>query len=316
MKQIIPLFLLLALLLAGCQSAPAEPPESGNSVPPPPGSSGPSEPLQFAEEETAFPIPAGESFFLTYWDGNTLLEQFCHGEADLNALSRALPEIRGIAAENWTVPESPWPIYGLETSGTEEDFKAAYCGGVWLDSFGHVLQADLDFPALWEQFAQDPTPRTAPQPAIRELALRSGAWDSRALRQAEKEAPSSLVPMDLTISGSGVGWTITNQTGQAITTGNGSTAVPQVLLDSVWYNVPALSGGHYAWTMEAYSTAPGETFSGTLWQAPYGPLPDGDYRLVLHWSTEAGLPGLSAAPFHVQDGVFSPSEARTRIPNR
>lgn len=310
MKRACFLFLLLALL-AGCQTAePASGEPSAASTeplaapaqpdPPPPGSGWDSRPRPIV----TIPAPE-ESFFLTRWDGETLLEQFCCSKEDLEALS--LSQVQGYAVgETWDVPEDPWPIYGLRVSGPEKDYEAAFCGGTWLDSEGYLLQeADVDFPALWERFARSPQPRTGPQPAVRELALCSGQWDSRFLREAEEAA--SLVPMTLTVSGGGIGWTIENRTAQTIETGNGSTAVLQVLLDGVWYGVPTLSGAHYAWTAEACSTPPGETFSGVFWQAPYGPLPSGDYRLALRWTAPDGQTGWSASPFQVRGGAFAPA---------
>lgn len=310
MKRLPILFLLLALLLTGCQTAPIP-----DDSPSPLDSESPSQPLRPAEAETAVTIPktpSTASFFLTRWDGETLLEQFCYTQEDIDALAQALPAVQGITLTDWTAPEAPWPIYGLRIGGVEEDFEAAYCGGVWLDSEGHVLEADVDFPALWEQFAQSPESRTAPIPAVRELALSSGVWDPRFLTEAKGENLTDLVPIELTVSESGVNWTIENRTGVEIVTGNRSTAVPQVCLDGVWYNLPTLSGKHYAWTSEACSTPPDETFSGALWAEAYGPLPDGNYRLVLSWSSDAHPAGAwTAAPFRVWKSAFASALAES-----
>lgn len=309
MKRRISLLFLSLFLLAGCQATPAGAPETAGPQTPEPPISSPASPALAEEMTAAVPeTPDTASFFLTYWDGEVLLKQFCYSQAEAAALAQTLPEVRGLALESWTAPEDPWPIYGLQIGGVEEDFEAAYCGGVWLDSQGHILQADVDFPALWEQFAKDPKAASVPYPAARELALASGAWDTRFLTASEL-TPSEAAPMALALSEDGVSWTITNQTGTEIFTGDGSAAVPQVLLDGVWYSVPTLSGQHFGWNSIAVSTPNGETFSGTLWREPYSPLPNGEYRLALHWTTDAGRSSLACAPFRVQNGVFSPAEA-------
>ena len=287
--------LVLALLLTGCQTLPKEAPS-----PAPPDASG--EPLPVSDESEP-PSPgsgwdgrprptvtvpaAGESFFLTCWDGEVLLEQFCHTQSDRDALAEALPSVRGYeTGDSLQLPEDPWPIYGLRVSGGEGDFEAAYCGGLWLDNCGNALrEADVDFPALWEQFASNPRAGDVrSQPALRELALCSGTWD-----------PRSMVPAE---------HPITNGLEEEIFHGNGGTAWPEVLLDGAWYQVPIRSDKNYCWTMEGYTTRSGESYAGSLWQEPYGILPDGDYRLVLDFSSDAAGKGYAAAPFAVQNGRF------------
>lgn len=335
-NRILAAVLIPLLLLTGCQTPPEDsplPPDapeetgatkiSDPSNPPPPGSGWDSRPLRLADEITVVSIPETPdtaSFSLTYWDpayedGQVLLVQSCYTQSDRDALTEALPEVRGWAIEEdgRVLVNESLPIYGLRTEGVEEDFEAVCQGRLWLDNQGHVLSLSdaTDFSALWERFAQEPRERDLYihkknlyfQPALRELALCSGTWDPRFMVPADHPV-SGAVSMELTATESGLAWTVTNGLGVEIHHGNCSHAVPEVLLDGQWYKVPTFTGKHYAWTLEAYMTQPGETYSGTLWQEPYGVLPDGEYRLVFDVSPSAAEEVWAAAPFSIQDGQF------------
>lgn len=336
-NRILAAVLIPLLLLTGCQTPPEDsplPPDapeetgmaevSNESNPPPPGSGEGSRPLRLAGEITPVSIPRTPdtaSFSLTYWDpayedGQVLLTQSCHTQSDRDALAEALPEVRGWAVEEdgRMLINGSLPVYGLRVGGVERDFEAVCQGRLWLDNQGHVLSLsdEPDFSALWERFASEPVecdlylrPQNLYfQPALRELASCSGTWDSRFMVPADHPV-SEAVSMELRVTeNNGLDWTITNGLAVELHHGNGSHAVPEVLLDGAWYKVPTHTDTHYAWTLEAYRTQPGETYSGAFWQEPYGILPDGDYRLVFDVSPSAAEEVCAAAPFTVQDSQF------------
>ncbi len=342
-NRILAAVLIPLLLLTGCQTPPEDSPlppdapeETGTagrgtgaakisdpSNPPPPGSGWDSRPLRLADEITVVSIPETPdtaSFSLTYWDpayedGQVLLVQSCYTQSDRDALTEALPEVRGWAIEEdrRVLVNESLPIYGLRIEGVEEDFEAVCQGRLWLDNQGHVLSLrdEPALPALWERFAREPRERDLYLhkqnlyflPALRELALSSGTWDPRFLVPADHPV-SEAVSMELTSTESGLDWTVANGLGVEIHHGNGSHAVPEVLQDGQWYKVPTFTAKHYAWTLEAYMTRPGETYSGTLWQEPYGILPDGEYRLAFDVSPSAAGEIWAAAPFSIQNGQF------------
>lgn len=336
------LLLTLLLLLTACQSAPpagTEPASDPQGIaqdadlepveadPLAPGSEEGSRPLHLAEEKTTVKVPETPdtaSFFLTRWDGEQGMDAFCYSAEDRAAFAEALPEVQGYAVlEDRVVPKDPWPVYTLAIGGVEEDFVASYACGIWRDNQGNVLRADLDFDGLWERFGKT-AKRTresgefafpSSRPINRELSLRGGNWDARFLHKAEIQEPDPLVPMELDTSGNGLNWTIVNQSGHNISTGNDRSAVPQVQIADTWYDVPILSGKNYVCTLEGYGFQPGADFEGSLWQEPYGPLPDGNYRLVLEfsWWNEPRSDnlnevkrndGIAAAEFSIQNGKF------------
>lgn len=328
------LLLALLLLLTACQSVDMEPvsdPQGSlqdaglapaesveKTDPPAPGSGEDSRPLQMAEEKTTVKIPETPdtaSFFLTRWDGGQGMEAFCYSAVDRAALAEALPEIQGYAVlEDRAVPRDGWPVYTLEIGGVEEDFVASYVGGIWRDNQGNVLRADVDFDGLWERFGSA-AESVEGRLVNRELALAGGGWDARFLHKAGIQEPDPLVPMELDASGNGLNWTIVNQSGHRISTGNNRSATLQVQIADTWYDVPALSGKHYVWFQDDYTIQPDGEFEGSLWQEPYGLLPDGKYRLVLDlfWrkeprgdnlNEEKRYDSIAAAAFSIQNGKF------------
>ena len=123
---------------AGCPGGDRRGKISDPSNPPPPGSGWDSRPLRLADEITVVSIPETPdtaSFSLTYWDpayedGQVLLVQSCYTQSDRDALTEALPEVRGWAIEEdgRVLVNKSLPIYGLRIEGVEEDFETV-CQG-------------------------------------------------------------------------------------------------------------------------------------------------------------------------------------------
>lgn len=271
--------------------------------------------MTVAEEETALELPfaSQRTVTLSRYDRETVSSAYIYERAwpEKTALEDAFNPIKGRAVTNWTAPENPWPVYTLRISGTESDYVAAYCGGVWLDNQGNALLAEVDFPSIWKQLAKDPETREdiPPLPRLRILALRDGRWETRFLAPSVPEFPLGDVPMTLTVSGNTLSWKIANQSGQTLSHGNGGFAGLQVLLDGVWYGVPKLDGPHWGVTLEGHSLSSGKEFSSGFSWAPYSGLPDGTYRLTFPLDVFTRTPGpepfygYAAASFQLKDGA-------------
>lgn len=260
-----------------------------------------------AEEETAVPLPETESICLTRCDGEVLSEILLFHD-ELRSFREALPEIRGHQQEGWSPPEAPWPVYALSVTGPEFDYQAVCCCGVWLDNLGNTLIAGPDPAPLWERFGRTAREGAAPGvfPAQRELSLAGGGWDARFLVPAPVQEADGEIPMVLTAEDKTLSWQVENPTGQALTCGGSGSATLEVRLGTVWYDVPALSGAHYGYTMEGVQILPGGVHSGDLWWEPYGSLPNGTYRVRLSCFLESPSPRIAAAPFRLQNGVPVP----------
>lgn len=273
------------------------------------------EAMTVAEEETTLELPFAlqQTVTLSRYDGETVSSAHIYASAwpEKTALETAFGPIQGSAVTNWTAPENPWPIYTLRIGGTESDYVAAYCGGIWLDNRGSALQTAVDFPAIWNRLVREgETPEGLPLlPHLRILALRDSRWDPRFMTVSGPEAPLEDVPMALTVSGSTLSWKITNRSGQSLSHGNGGFAALEVLLDGAWYSVPRLDGPHWGVTLEGHSLSPGKDFSSGFSWAPYAGLPDGTYRLVFPLDTASQDPqeecffGYAAASFQLKDGT-------------
>lgn len=226
------------------------------------------------------PSPGGGgSIRLSVCDGKTVTWQLVFG-AEENTVRKILARADASERKDWVPPEDPWPIYGLQVSGTKEDFTAAWINGVWVDNRGRTLETDLDFPALWEQFAVDTHTREGiwSMECRRELALRNGAWDTRFLIAAPDPEPPEDVAMSFTDVA--LSWAIVNEGENRYSHGNGGGATLEVCVNGIWYYVPQTSGNHYGVTAEEYIMEPGGRYDSRFSMGPYGDLPRGNYRIT------------------------------------
>ena len=231
--------------------------------------------------ELNVPSPSGGgSIRLSVCDGETVIWQLVFEGEDMRALRNRLAGVKASDVENWAPDDDPWPVYGIEISGTEEDYEAAWLDGIWVDNRGRTLKTNLDFPALWEQYAVDTHAREGiwTMACRRELALRNGAWDTRFLIAAHEPD----LPEDVTMSftDEDLSWAIVNEGANRYSHGNGGGAALDVFVDGSWYHVPQTSGNHYGVTAEEYFLEPGKRYDSRFSMGPYGDLPAGNYRIT------------------------------------
>ena len=251
-------------------------------------------------------LPLDSSATLVVSDGQSVTWKLIYTSEDMRALRRAVSNAKAASVEGWTVPEDPWPAYGLTVHGTMSDFEAVFLDGVWVDNEGRTLKMDLDFEELWESLPGDEHTRQgiSTLPCRRELALQSGQWDPRFLVESTT-APIEDVAMELELRD--LSWTVTNEGEYELEHGNGGGAGLQVCLDGRWYGVPMVTGNHYAVTAEAYMLRPGKSYSSTLFLEGYGELPAGEYRLAFGFDRPIGTNyGFAADEFWIlEDGTLT-----------
>ena len=276
----------------------------------------PSLPVTSAEPPTAVGISREEAVVELPWNSkNRAVLYLCDGTgvssvqvplttgADGQGLWDLLPQVKGRGLTGWTLPEDPWPVYGISVSMSQGDYHVLFCDGVWVDNLGNTLKVDADLPALWARFAgKAELQEGITLPFSQMLALRYGKWDSRFLKPSQVKAFLSDVPMTLDSTDNGLSWTIVNRGASTLSHANGAAASLEVLLDGIWYQVPRLDGPHWAVTAEGHTLKPGQSYSHRVWQESYGALPAGSYRLTFPLDT-AHLPGSPPMEFYGCAGV-------------
>lgn len=267
--------------------------------------------MTVAEEETALELPFAlqRTVTLSCYDGETVSSAAVYMRTwpEKTALETAFTPIMGHAVTHWTIPENPWPVYELSIrgSGLSENYEAVYCRGVWLDNQGNTLLAEVDFPAIWKQFAKEAkTTQDAPR-ALPLLALRDGQWNHRFMTPSRAENLDREVRMTLDLSGENLSWTIRNGTSTPLIHSNGGGIGLEVSLAGWWYTVPLAR----AITTELHTLPPKESCTYTFAKEYYSSLPDGTYRLVFPLYTSSQDPQevdfhiYTAASFQLKDGV-------------
>ena len=297
--------LLLALALTGCAAGGGDPVSPGNTpaVVPEVSPSAVPEPVS-TDPAALLPEDTGGDNALTlwYWDGETCQMQLIF-QPQKGEILEALSAVSGRGEEGLTIP-ADGPLWGISIVRTESDFEAAWRDGVWSDSEGRVLRADLDFQAIWDLGEGEISPWEADGfptyfPNQRSLALADGAWDSAYLSRS----PEGTAPAGLTLSAeeNGVGGltcTLTNGTGEELFFGEDFDL--QTELDGAWYSVPYGDTAHYGFNSIGLTLAPGEIYEFQPWLDPWLPLPDGNYRIY----KPCGDGIAASAVFLAEEGVL------------
>ena len=276
--------LLLALALTGCTAGGGDPVSPGNtpaavlSVSPSPAPAPAStEPVTLLPEDTG----GDGGMNLWYWDGETCQVQLVF-QPQKGKILAALSAVSGIGEAGLTFPEEG-PLWGISLARTECDFEAAWRDGVWSDSEGRVLRADLDFQSLWDLGEGEISQREVlgfPShfPNQRNLALAGGTWNPSYLSESRKDTAPAGLTLDAAEDGDGgLTCTLTNGTGAELFFGEDFDL--QVELNGAWYSVPYRDTGHYGFTSIGLTLRPGEDYDFHPWLDPWLPLPDGNYRI-------------------------------------
>ena len=267
--------------------------------------------MTVAEAETLLepPFALQRTVTLSCYDGKNISSASVYVGVwpEKTALETAFNPIRGRAVTNWTIPETPWPVYELSISGNglSENYEAVYCRGIWLDNQGNALLADVDFPAIWKQFAKEAKTTQDASRALPLLALRDGQWNHRFMTPSQAENLDREVRMTLDLSGENLSWTIRNGTSTPLIHSNGGGVGLEVSLAGWWYTVPLAR----AITTELHTLPPKESSTYTFAKEYYSSLPDGTYRLVFPLYTssqdlqEMDFHSYTASSFQLKNGA-------------
>lgn len=254
-------------------------------------------------------LPEDKTVMLSICEEDRYSRRYLFTKEEVQALNGALSQASARPVDDWTVPEDPWPVYGLYVFDSRE-LDVACFGNLWVDNQGRAfrvkgldMQALMDsFPEGWEQKAGGCLP------CRRTLALRGGSWNKRLLAPSDLASPWADVSMTLDDPSKGLSWTLTNLSQYELSHGNGGHAHLQVCLEDGWYDVP--SQFPRSATDEGYILSPGKSYSSVFSLESYGDLPAGNYRIAFPLSLYQGentQQSYSAVCFSIQeDGVGAP----------
>ena len=277
--RFILLFLIFALFFAACARAPEVPLEEQALLP----------------EDTS----GRGQLTLWYWDGAIYRAKHMF-QPERGIVLEALESATGTQAE--TFPAEGFPIWGLSFNYQDHAYEVAWRDGVWSDSDGKLLDADLDFQAIWDlvevptlEREQDHYPSGANQ---RRLALQDGNWVSAYLVSAPEPQPLPGLDLTLDIGEDGqLMLVLANNASEELTLGSEYAIHAQV--DGIWYRIPHKDTRFYTWTQELLFLPPGDVYESNVWLDSYAPLPDGTYRVLKSYDKDHS----SAAEFRMESGV-------------
>ncbi|MBP3634534.1 MAG: hypothetical protein J6J43_08185 [Oscillospiraceae bacterium] len=172
------------------------------------------------------------------------------------------------------------PFYGIEMgAGDLGSVKGLWSDGYFIARNGKTYAFDYDFAAFAQNHPWDTADEfhdLAVMPCADLVAKTAKGWNAIFLTPAQELVPPSGISLEANFDGDLVNVRFTNLSGEEW--GYGYDYGLQVLLDGVWYNVPAeqeMAVVEVLCMLLAEDSAE-ETYS----LAPYGYLPPGTYRFV------------------------------------
>ena len=226
--------------------------------------------------------PNNSALFLYAYDSGEARRSVIYDSNTINSVLDELDAVKTKEAKDWTLEDVTLPIYGLAI-GAEDSrhIFAAWTNGFWITQDGTVYSFNFDF----SRFAQDDAwvyegmlPLFSIMPCARFLSQDDSGWKSDLLTPAAKLNPPDGVTMAFdTLENDTVTVSIINNSGADWSYGEMFSL--QVLLDDVWYDVPAMPG-EWNFRLLAHYIPDGEARGKIYNIGMYGNLPTGTYRLV------------------------------------
>lgn len=234
-------------------------------------------------------LPEDKTVMLSICEEEQYSQKYLYTKKEVRALNKALAQVSVQPVDDWTIPEDPWPVYGLYVTDLWHDGReldAACFGDLWVDNQGQAFRVEgLDMQALTGLFPDGwKEGKHNFLPSRQALALCGGSWNEQFMVPSDLPSPQTDVSMTLDDSSNGLSWTLTNLSRYEFFHGNGGYASLQVCLEDGWYDVPSQFSRYH--TDEGHTLPPGESYSSVFPLEPYGDLPAGNYRIVFPMTQE------------------------------
>lgn len=226
--------------------------------------------------------PDTSALALYVYDGKKVTRGFLFDAATEKTILASISAADVKKADNWTLDKVMFPVYALEIGGRDgQDLQAVWSNGYWIAQDGSVYEFDYDFGALAKGYSwtdKDEWASASVLPCARYLCQDGAGWNKKMLSPAAKLSAPDNITAEL------AGQTADSLTIKLANHGTeewayGEPFTVQVLLDGIWYDVPAVPG---AWAFNSLATLlpAGKTQEKTYQLLMYGNLPAGNYRLV------------------------------------
>jgi len=272
---------------AGNQSPPGTQAQSGQealnvqAVPLLKGEAAPSKPDSSGLLADASPETSAMTLF-TY-DGTSVRLYYMFDSKKEREILDALSFAEAEPVDGWSAEDASLPVYGIEI-GREDGLSlfAAWTNGRWIAQDGSVYKMDFDFEGLkqrkeWESAGE--LPSFTSFPCARVFTQEKDKWNPRFLVPAAPLNPPRGITMKLdSWDQDTAAVTISNESGGEWSCGEFYEL--QVLMDGVWYEIPAMPG-NWGFNCMGFYVPDGGTQSMIHHLAMYGELPAGTYRLVI-----------------------------------
>lgn len=249
-------------------------------------------PLLTGEERPARPDSSGlladaspetSAMTLFIYDGTSVRLSYMFDSGKEREILDALRLAEAEPVEGWSAKDATLPVYGIEI-GREDGLSlfAAWTNGRWIAQDGSVYKFDFDFEGLsqrkeWESAGE--LPSFTSFPCARVFTQENHKWNPRFLVPAPPLNPPPGITMTLdSWDKDTAAVTISNESGGEWSCGEFYEL--QVLIDGVWYEIPAMPG-NWGFNCMGFYVPDGGTQSMINHLAMYGELPAGKYRLVI-----------------------------------
>jgi hypothetical protein len=226
--------------------------------------------------------PTTSALELYYYDGENIHSSLLFGGSTIRGILRELDAVKATETNKWSLDDITLPVYGLYITKTDGwGLFSAWSNNYWIAQDGTAYSFKYDFEKIknnydWTDEREYPT--ISFFPCARFLTQDENGWRTTLLKSAVEPDTPNGITMDL------VSWD-SETVSVNITNNNdaewmyGEEYVLQVLLDGIWYEIPALPG-HWVFNSIGLIVQSGEVQEKTYNLEMYGELPAGTYRLV------------------------------------
>lgn len=231
--------------------------------------------------ESASPTSSALSFYK--YDGKKVIHYTMFNNPKEQEILDEIQSIDVVEAENWTLDQIKYPVYGLNIGG-KDGFTVfgAWCNGYWITQEGKAYQFEFDFNNLEKEYKWDLEEEfnsVSIFPCVRHLCQKADEWNKGMMDSVEKLEATKDVSMEIVGMRDNI-ISVEIKNDSKMPWEYGEVYSLQTQIDGKWYVVPTIPG-NWGFTMPLYILPAGESAEKSYNIEMYGELPEGTYRIVV-----------------------------------